>query len=100
VLAITAITMACFFLNAVFAFAIAGQGPPLIRPAFHEARSHLAVVLGLTLQAGTTSAVKAIKMGARLTSGYRPALGINSRPAISLPQRVRDNAQALATPTW
>ena len=27
---------------------------------------------GLTLQAGTTSAVKAIKMGARLTSGYRP----------------------------
>jgi hypothetical protein len=177
VLAITAITMACFFLNAVFAFAITGQGPPLIRPAFHEARSHLAVVLGsgavvgvllglstgvfvrwglwwfalslsiviavmmvayvavpsrligvkptysprdklaaaamggvigavvsappymlgrvgllmlgsralfipglvifltgLTLQAGTTSAVKAIKMGARLTSGYRPAL--------------------------
>jgi hypothetical protein len=178
VLAITAITMACFFLNAVFAFAIAGQGPPLIRPAFHEARSHLAVVLGsgavvgvllglstgvfvrwglwwfalslsivigvmmvayvavpsrligvkptysqrdklaaaamggvigavvcappyvlgrigllmlgsralfipglvifltgLTLQAGTTSAVKAVKMGARLTSGYRPAVG-------------------------
>lgn len=30
---------------------------------------------GLTLQAGTTSAVKAIKMGARLTSGYRPAVG-------------------------
>jgi hypothetical protein len=46
VLAITAITMACFFLNAVFAFAIAGPPPPLIRPAFHEARSHLAVVLG------------------------------------------------------
>jgi hypothetical protein len=46
VLAITAITMASFFLNAVFAFAIAQPGPPLIRPAFREARSHLAVVLG------------------------------------------------------
>jgi hypothetical protein len=46
VLAITAITVASFFLNAVFAFAIAKPGPPLIRPAFREARSHLAVILG------------------------------------------------------
>jgi hypothetical protein len=46
VLAITAITMASFFLNAVFAFAIAQPGPPLIRPAFRQARSHLAVILG------------------------------------------------------
>ena len=46
VLAIIAITMASFFLNAVFAFAIAQPGPPLIRPAFRQARSHLAVVLG------------------------------------------------------
>ena len=30
----------------MFAFAIAKPGPPLIRPAFREARSHLAVVLG------------------------------------------------------
>ena len=46
VLAITVITVASYFLNAVFAFAIAKPGPPQIRPAFHEARSHLAVVLG------------------------------------------------------
>jgi len=46
VLAITVITAASFFLNAVFAFAIAQPGPPLIRPAFREARSHLAVILG------------------------------------------------------
>jgi hypothetical protein len=45
VLAIAAITAASFFLNAVFAFAIAGDGPPLIRPAFAQARSHLAVIL-------------------------------------------------------
>jgi hypothetical protein len=42
---IVAITMASFFLNAVFAFAIARPGPPEIRPAFATARSHAGVVL-------------------------------------------------------
>ena len=37
--------MASFFLNAVFAFAIARPGPPQIRPAFAKARSHARVVL-------------------------------------------------------
>src|SRR5205814_3437952 len=46
VLAVTVITAAAYFLNAVFAFAIAKPGRPLIRPAFREARSHLAIVLG------------------------------------------------------
>ena len=46
VLAVIVITAASFFLNAVFAFAIATPGPPHIRPAFHEARSHLPIVLG------------------------------------------------------
>ncbi len=46
VLAVAAITAACYFLNAVFAFAIAKPGPPAIRPAFTRARSSLAVVLG------------------------------------------------------
>jgi hypothetical protein len=45
VLAVAAITAASFFLNAVFAFAIAREGPPAIRPGFAQARSHLAVVL-------------------------------------------------------
>ena len=45
VLAVAAITAASFVLNAVFAFAIAGPGPPVIRPAFTQARSHLPVVL-------------------------------------------------------
>ena len=40
-LAILAITTASFFLNAVFAFAIAGPRPPVIRPAVTEARRHL-----------------------------------------------------------
>jgi len=46
VLAVAAVTAASFFLNAVFAFAIARPGQPQIRPAVHEARSYLRVILG------------------------------------------------------
>jgi hypothetical protein len=46
VLAVAAITALCFYLNAVFAFAIVRPGRPQIRPAFVKARDHLAVVLG------------------------------------------------------
>jgi hypothetical protein len=40
-LAIVAITVACFFLNAVFAFAITRSRPPEIRAAYIAARGHL-----------------------------------------------------------
>ena len=43
---IAAITAAAFFLNAVFAFAIARPGPPEVRAGFAGARRHLRVVLG------------------------------------------------------
>jgi hypothetical protein len=43
---IAAITAAAFFLNAVFAFAIARTGPPEVRAGFARARRHLPVVLG------------------------------------------------------
>jgi hypothetical protein len=46
VLGVAAVTAACFYLNAVFAFAIVQPGQPQIRPAFVQARSHLPVVLG------------------------------------------------------
>ena len=45
VLAVAAVTAASFFLNAVFAFAIARPGPPAIRRALGESRAHLAVIL-------------------------------------------------------
>ncbi len=45
-LVIIAVTMGSFVLNAVFAFAIAGPRPPRIRPAFAQARRHLATILG------------------------------------------------------
>jgi len=41
---VTAITAACFFLNAVFAFAVADPSPK-IRPAFATARKHLTPIL-------------------------------------------------------
>ena len=43
--AIVAITVACFFLNAVFAFAIADARVPKIRPAYLLARKHLGPIL-------------------------------------------------------
>jgi hypothetical protein len=45
VLAVTALTAASFFLNAVFAFAISVPGTPEIRPAFGQARRHWRVIL-------------------------------------------------------
>jgi hypothetical protein len=44
-LAIIAITMAAFFLNAVFAFAISKPGRPEVRPGVLEARRHRAPIL-------------------------------------------------------
>ena len=45
VLAVALITAASFFLNAVFAYAIAGTGSPQIRPAFTQAWSHRRIAL-------------------------------------------------------
>lgn len=45
VLSVAAITVASFFLNAVFAFAITQPGVPKIRPAVAEARRHLGAVV-------------------------------------------------------
>jgi hypothetical protein len=60
VAAIAAVTAAAFYLNAVFAFAIAEPGAPRIRPAFTRARSHLGVVLSIGLAVGVALGVSAI----------------------------------------
>jgi len=44
-LVIVAITMVAFFLNAVFAFAIAKPGRPEVRPGLAEARRHMTPIL-------------------------------------------------------
>ncbi len=46
VIAIAAITMASFFLNAVFGFAISQPGAPRVRPAVEQAKAHLPIILG------------------------------------------------------
>lgn len=59
-LVIVAITVACFFLNAVFAFAISRPGRPEVRPAVAQARQHLTsiavpgAVVGVLLALATT----------------------------------------------
>jgi len=60
VLGITSVTAACFYLNAVFAFAISQPGQPKIRPAFALARRHLGVVLGAGVIVGLAFGVSAI----------------------------------------
>jgi hypothetical protein len=60
ILVIVALTVASFFLNAVFAFAITRPGAPEIRPAVAQARRHLTPILvsgavvGLLLALSTT----------------------------------------------
>jgi uncharacterized membrane protein len=43
--AVVAITIGCFYLNAVFGFAISQDGKPEVRPAIAEARRHLRTIL-------------------------------------------------------
>ncbi len=63
-LVIVAITVACFFLNAVFGFAIAQSGAPRIRPAVAQARRQWApiaasgAVVGALLAFATTVATR------------------------------------------
>jgi hypothetical protein len=45
VLVVIALTIASFFLNAVFAFAIAQPRPPKVRPAIDDARKHLRAIV-------------------------------------------------------
>jgi hypothetical protein len=46
IIGVAAITIVCFWLNAVFGFAISQDGKPEVRPAMHEARRHLATICG------------------------------------------------------
>jgi hypothetical protein len=60
VVIIALVTAAAFYLNSVFAFAISQPETPRIRPAFAQARSHLAVVLGAGLVVGVALGVSTI----------------------------------------
>jgi len=57
---IAAVTAASFYLNAVFAFAIARKGPPQIRPAHALARQHLRTILAWGFAVGVLTGFAAI----------------------------------------
>ena len=76
VVAITAVTAACFYLNSVFAFAILQRGTPQVRPAFTLARRHLRVVLPIGLVVGAALGVSAIVVPRWGLFWFALALGI------------------------
>ena len=90
--AIVAITAASFFLNAVFAFAITEPPPPKIRPAFRQARSHLAVVLGAGGAVGLLLGVSAVVVDRWGSTWFAIcmtiAIGIMSVCYVAVPSRL------------
>jgi hypothetical protein len=73
---IAVITSASFYLNAVFAFAIARQGPPEIRPAFAMAREHRRTVLVWGLSVGVLIGFSALYVNRWGHFWYAFSLGI------------------------
>ncbi|MGB0095869.1 MAG: hypothetical protein WBP81_25435 [Solirubrobacteraceae bacterium] len=80
VLAIMAITAGSFFLNAIFGFAIVQSGTPKIRPAFAQARSHLAVILGSGAFVGLLLGLSTMV----ITRSGRPWFGISLSVVIAV----------------
>ncbi|HUJ65449.1 MAG TPA: hypothetical protein VLX59_07930 [Acidimicrobiales bacterium] len=60
ILVIALISVAAFYLNAVFAFAIAGAGKPDLRSAFAQARRQIGVVAAFGFTVGVALGVSAI----------------------------------------
>jgi hypothetical protein len=91
-LLIVAITAASFFLNAVFAFAIARAGKPQIRPAVTQARRHSAVILmsgavvGFLLALSTTVVTRAGRPWFTLSLGV--VVGVMMVSYIAVPSRL------------
>jgi hypothetical protein len=60
ILGVTVITAASFYLNGVFAFAIADGGEPQIRPAFAKAKAHLRTILAWGISVGLALSFSAL----------------------------------------
>jgi hypothetical protein len=91
-LAIVAITVACFFLNAVFAFAITQDRPPKIRPAYEAARLRLVPIalwgagVGAMLALATTVAPRWEKPWFALCLGI--VIGVMMVCYVAVPSRL------------
>jgi uncharacterized membrane protein len=92
ILAIVALTAGSFFLNAVFAFAIAQSRPPKIRPAFVTARHNLTPILvsgavvGLLLGLSVTVATRWGKPWFTLSLGI--VIGVMMISYVAVPSRL------------
>ncbi len=75
-LAIAAITAGSFFLNAVFAFAIARPDKPEIRPAFAQAREHLRTILAWGVVVGLALGFSAMVVSRWGKGWFALSLGI------------------------
>ena len=76
VVLITAITAASFYLNSVFAFAIAAPPPAAIRPAFAQARAHAGIVVGSGALIGLALGISTMVLGRWGTRWFGLATGI------------------------
>jgi len=76
VLGVAIVTVVCFYLNAVFAFAIVQPGRPQIRPAFTQAHRHLLVVLGSGAVVGVLLGLATIVVSRWGKFWFAVALGI------------------------
>lgn len=91
-LTIVAITVACFFLNAVFAFAITQDRPPKIRPAYEAARLRLVPIalwgagVGAMLALATTVAPRWEKPWFALCLGI--VIGVMMVCYVAVPSRL------------
>ena len=75
-LLITAVTAACFYLNAVFGFAVAAPGTPSVRVGIDGARRHLRPVLAWGVGFGVVLAVCATALARGERLWFTLALGI------------------------
>lgn len=75
-LGVLALTAGSFYLNAVFAFAIAQPGRPQIRPAMLEARSHLGPILAWGSAVGLALGFSALVVTRWGTGWFALSLGI------------------------
>jgi hypothetical protein len=90
--AVVAITAACFWLNAVFGFAISQDGKPEVRPAMDEARHHLRTILasgglvGLALGLTVTVVTRAHRPWFALTLSV--VIGVMMIAYVAVPARL------------
>ncbi len=91
-LVVTALTAGSFFLNAVFAFAVTAPDTPEIRPAFHQARSHLSTIfawgVGVGLALSYSSLISARWGTASFVLAQGIVVGIMMFCYIAVPSRI------------